>query len=597
MPQAASSLLEDQLKNIFGYNSFRPYQKEIIQSVLEGRDVMAILPTGAGKSLCYQLPAMMLPGTAIVVSPLISLMQDQVVSLFKNGIPAAFLNSSLYAQDIQDVLQHLEDYKLLYVAPERFADPLFIQRLKEVPLSLLVVDEAHCISQWGHAFRAEYRKLSMLRQTFPECPIMALTATATPDVEQDIMQQLLMKNQRLIKGSFDRPNLTIRAQQRIDREKHLKAFLERKKGQSGILYAATRKTVDQLFNQLKTEGWPVGRYHAGLPDQERSQSQHAFLHDETPLMVATVAFGMGIHKPDIRFVVHLDMPKTLEQYYQEIGRAGRDGLPAECLLFYSAQDLMIYKSLLEEMEETPFKQELKRKTDRMYRFCHSIQCRRKELLGYFGEKVQSSTCQSCDNCLDDVDMVDGTVIAQKILSCVFRLHQAFGIHYLADVLRGSKQQAILARGHHELSTYGIMKELSEPEVRYYIESLIQMGFLRLEEGQYPIVKWTESSSQAVKGQLAIQFRKKIFKETKAKPESTAEFDSSLFEKLRQLRTEMAQTERVPPYVVFSDRALQEMASYYPRTEEEFKKINGVGPIKWVKYGDAFLQCIQTYLKK
>ncbi|WP_068470440.1 DNA helicase RecQ [Candidatus Protochlamydia phocaeensis] len=592
--------LEGKLKEIFGYNDFRAYQKEIIQAILAGKDVMAILPTGAGKSLCYQLPAMLLPGTAIVISPLISLMQDQVVSLYKNGIPAAFLNSSLHYQDIQDVLNHLADYKLLYVAPERLADSQFINRLKDIPLSFFVVDEAHCISQWGHSFRGEYRKLSVLKQLFPQCPMMALTATATLDVEKDIISQLAMEQPVLIKGSFDRPNLTIRIHPKIQPEKQVLEFIRQKSQQPGIIYAATRKGVESTFLQLQQAGFQVGRYHAGMTDQERSASQHAFLHDQVTLMVATVAFGMGVHKPDIRFIVHLDMPRTIEQYYQEIGRAGRDGLPAECLMLYGAQDLVIYKVFLEQLEDPSIRQQMKAKTDSMYRLCTSLDCRRKGLLKYFGEAYHSHECGTCDNCIDEDNKIDGTVIAQKILSCVFRMRQNVGGRLVIDVLRGMKNQAVLEKSYQDLSTYGLLADLSEAEVRYYIESLIQMGLIMRTEGQYPILKWTEKSKEVIEGRLPVWFKKKLFQSASAKPAPKRKeaavlyYNEALFESLKQLRMEVAREEQVPPFVIFSDRALQEMATYFPQNQQDFCKINGVGPIKWIKYGLKFLEAVKAF---
>lgn len=589
-----SDQLETKLKEHFGYNTFRAYQKEIITAILDQKDVLAILPTGAGKSLCYQLPAMITPGTAIVISPLISLMQDQVVSLFKNGISAAFLNSSLPYQDMQEVLNNLGEYKLLYVAPERFADPDFIQRLKAIVVSFFIIDEAHCISQWGHSFRPEYRKLSILKETFPCCPIMALTATATPEVEKDIKAQLLMKQPAVMKGSFDRPNLTIRINQRVEGEKQLLEFLQARHQISGIIYAATRKGVDQTYQQLSEGGFNVGRYHAGMTDQERALSQQAFLHDQVMWMVATVAFGMGIHKPDVRFIVHLNMPKTIEQYYQEIGRAGRDGLPAECLMLYGPQDVIIYRSFLEQMEDDAIQKQMRTKIERMYRLCTSVKCRRQGLLLYFGEKCACDDCQRCDNCLDDVEMIDGTLLAQKILSCIFRLNQNVGIKTTIDVLRGSKNQTVLSRRYDQLSTYALLADLSEQEVRYYIESLIHMGYLSLTEGEYPVLKWTSLANEIIKTKGTIQFRKKIFKETKAKKEQILHYDEIFFQQLKELRKEIAQQEHVPPFVVFSDRSLQEMATYFPTTQQAFIKINGVGPIKWVKYGQLFLQAIQAY---
>ncbi|MCE5294318.1 MAG: DNA helicase RecQ [Chlamydiales bacterium] len=595
--------LEEELKRYFGYNTFRPFQTEIIHALMQKRDVLAILPTGAGKSLCYQLPAMLMPGIAIVVSPLISLMQDQVVSLFKNGISAAFVNSSLPPNEIREVLENLSDYKMIYVAPERLVDPDFLEHLKKVQVSFFVIDEAHCISQWGHSFRVEYRKLSLLKEVFPACPVIALTATATHDVEKDIQTQLAMKNPTLIKGSFDRPNLMIRALAKQKPEQQLMAFLKEHENQSGIIYASTRKGVDITYNALSRAGYSVGRYHAGMSEQDRSAMQNAFLHDETTLMVATVAFGMGIHKPDVRFIVHMDMPKSIEQYYQEIGRAGRDGLPAECLMLYGVQDLLVYKSFLEQIDDPAIRQLTRQKTDSMYRYCTSFTCRRFDLLKYFGEKYTKGPCSSCDICLAEFDQIDGTLISQKILSCVFRLKQNAGIRMLTEVLRASKNQAILDRHYDELSTYGLLKEMSEQEVRYYIESLIHQGYLQLSEGEYPVVQWTEKSPTAVKGQESILFIKKVFKAPKEERErfkksqtQVIEYNDEIFQALRALRLEIARDECVPPFVVFSDRALQEMAAHIPTTQDEFCRINGVGPIKWLKYGKPFLKALSAFKK-
>jgi len=593
--------LEDSLKQWFGYNHFRSHQREIIESVLKGHDVLAILPTGAGKSLCYQLPALLSEGTAIVVSPLIALMQDQVVSLFKNGISAAFINSSLPFHEIQEVLNHLSDYKLIYVAPERLVEPQFLARLKEIKLSFFVVDEAHCISQWGHSFRQEYRQLSLLKTHFPHCPVMALTATATRDVEKDIQAQLTMQNPVLIKGSFNRSNLTIRIQAKGQVDQQVQTFLEQQGDRSGIIYTATRKGVEKTYAQLHQQGLAVERYHAGMTDQERSAAQHAFLYDEAKLMVATVAFGMGIHKPDIRFIIHLDMPRTIEQYYQEIGRAGRDGLPAECLMLYSAQDIYIYKRFLEELDDQNIRRQMKLKTDQMMRLCVSNDCRRKDLLHYFGEKITEKECKACDNCLDELEQIDGTILAQKILSCVYRLQQNFGIKMVIDVLRGSKNQAIQQRGFDQLSTYGLLSQQSEQEIRYYIDSLIFQNYLELTSGEYPILKWTAQSTTVVKDQQRVYFKKRLFKipkvaeSVKSKEKVTLHYDEVLYETLRQLRQKKAKQEQVPAYVVFSDRALQEMALYYPQNQQEFIKINGVGPIKWIKYGEEFLQAIKAQL--
>ena len=594
--------LEQQLKNFFGYNDFRIHQKEIIQELLRKNDVLAILPTGAGKSICYQLPALLLEGTAIVVSPLIALMQDQVVSLCKNDIQAAFLNSSVRYSDIQEVLSNLNQYKLLYVAPERFADAVFISSLKNSSISFFVIDEAHCISQWGHSFRGEYRKMSILKETFPNVPIIALTATATRDVEEDIQKQLFMRNPSVIKGGFDRPNLTINITKAEAPFQQLCDLLEKLKDRSGIIYCSTRKGVDTTYESLKQKGYSVGKYHAGLSDSDRAESQHAFLYGHVVLMVATVAFGMGINKPDIRFIIHLNMPQTIEQYYQEIGRAGRDGLPAECFMLYSNQDIVLYKRFSDDLENPVIVQQIKNKIEAMYRLCISQNCRRRELLKYFGDRFERLTCDGCDNCLDEeVELEDQTVIAQKILSCIYRLRQNAGFKLLTDVLQGAKTKQILTQRYDQLSTYGILQDTSREALRFYIDSLLQLNLLAISESDYPVLKWTELTPKVVYNHQPVYFKKMVFGQVKKASlvkktkEATLHFDQKLFAELRILREQIAREENVPPFVVFSDRALQEMAVYYPQTELEMSRINGVGPIKWAKYGQKFIDAIRIYL--
>ena len=408
---------------------------------------------------------------------------------------------------MHSMLSNLSQFKMLFVAPERFSDQNFVGRLKELPLSFFVIDEAHCISQWGHSFRPEYRQLSFLKKTFNR-PVLALTATATPDVERDIQDQLAMQNPHIVKASFDRPNLTIRINQKTDQDKQIGAFLDKHKNESGIIYCSTRKTVDHIYVDLLAEGLKVGRYHAGMSDEERKKAQRDFIHDQVPVMVATIAFGMGIHKPDVRFIVHADMPRTIEQYYQEIGRAGRDGLPAECLMLYTTKDLIIYKSFLDEFTDQELRKSMSQKTEKMYRLCNSSSCRRKDLLRYFGENLQSIGCHSCDNCIDDVEMIDGTIIAQKILSCVYRVNQRFGIKYVIDVLRGSGSQAILSKGHDKLTTYNLMPEYTEQDLRFYIDQLIYLGYLRISDGEYPLLQWTETTREVVSQNGTVKFKKK-----------------------------------------------------------------------------------------
>ncbi|MBA3815278.1 MAG: DNA helicase RecQ [Parachlamydiaceae bacterium] len=591
----ASLELEDQLKAFFGYNAFREHQRDIVRAVMNRQDVVAILPTGAGKSICYQLPAMLMPGLAIVVSPLISLMQDQVLSLTKNGIPAAFLNSSLHFSDIRSVLNNLSDYKLLYIAPERFADQNFVQSLKSTTVSFFAIDEAHCISQWGHAFRPEYRQLSFLKTTFPNSPIIALTATATKDVEKDITAQLAMINPYTIRASFDRPNLTFSIHTKGDTSAQLRRFIDKHPDQSGIIYAATRKTVDETHSELSAQGFSVGKYHAGLSEVERSDGQHRFVHDQCRLMVATVAFGMGIHKPDIRFIVHMDMPRSIEQYYQEVGRGGRDGLPADCLMLYSGQDLRIYQSFLSEIVEEELKRNIKDKTNKMYKLCCTMSCRRKELLHYFDENYRSSNCGGCDNCLDNTELIDETVVAQKILSCVHRLGQRFGAKQVIDVLKGSKAKNVVEKGHDQLSTYGLMSEYSETSLRHYIEMLVELEFLARSEGDYPVLQWTNKSSLVTSGQEKVFLRQKI--QHNAPKALAVEYDRELFTELSTLRHHWAEKTNVPAFVIFGDRTLIEMATSYPTTRAAFLAMNGAGPVKWEKYGQQFLDVIIEYCEK
>lgn len=590
--------LEKPLKSFFGYNTFREHQKEIVSAVLEKKDVVAILPTGSGKSICYQLPALIMPGTAIVVSPLISLMNDQVAALTKNEIPAAYISSSLHYQDVQEVLENLSAYKLLYVAPERLTDPIFLQKLAQLSISFFAIDEAHCISQWGHSFRPEYRQLALLKKNFPNAAIIALTATATSDVQADIIAQLAMTNPYVVKGSFDRQNLTIRIHTKNDPFTQLTEFLRKHPDEAGIIYASKRATVDETHAALKKMGFQVGKYHAGILDAERSQIQHAFLYDQINIMVATVAFGMGINKPNVRYIVHIDMPKTIEQYYQEIGRAGRDGLQAECLMLYSGQDLAIYKSFAANETNDQLRDNLIAKTNKIYNFCTTHDCRRKNLLRYFGETYREDNCKSCDNCLDDIELVDATVIAQKILSCVFHLKQGFGIKHVMDVLRGSKSKPVLSRGHERLSTYNLMSDCSEPNLRYYIDSLIYLQLLKISEGEYPLLQWTEKSRAVISGNEKVSFRQKTFQQPSKKSEPLAlDCDLQLLQILRALRSQLAQKMDVPVFIIFSDRSLMEMCNYFPQSEQAFLRINGVGPTKWIKFGEIFLKTIKQYCEE
>jgi ATP-dependent DNA helicase RecQ len=590
--------LEKANKRIFGFDTFRPYQKEIVEAIVSKKDVLGILPTGAGKSLCYQLPATLMDGTAIVISPLIALMQDQVFSLKKNGISAGFINSSLDYREMQKILRTMSEYKILFIAPERLTED-FLRMLTNIQISFFVIDEAHCISQWGHSFRPEYRNLKILKNNFPNTSITAFTATATTQVEQDIITQLNLHDIKVVKSSFDRKNLIIRLRERNSGKQQMFEFLEKHKNESGIIYVGTRKEADKIYDYLKESNYSVGKYHAGMTQEERAQMQDEFIKDDISVMVATIAFGMGINKPDVRFVLNMTMPRNIEEYYQQIGRAGRDGLSAECLMLYSATDMGMYKRFLIDVEDEAVRSHMFIKIEQMFAFCNSTECRRIELLHYFGEKYEHEKCDSCDTCLDEVEKIDGTIIAQKILSCVYRLRENFGTQYVIDVLRGSKNERLLFNKHDLISTYNLMPEYSKLDIKQYIMSLINMGYLQFGDGEFPTIKLTVKSKNILDGSESVFFRAKQIKD-KIKPDyldskdnkTVSDFD--LFEKLRVLRKKIAQTENVPPYIIFNDKTLKEMSTNCPQNDKTFLDINGVGQVKLKLYGKQFIDLIKDH---
>ena len=588
------------LKRIFGYETYRPQQQEIIEGLIRGEDAFVLMPTGGGKSLCYQIPALHRPGVGIVVSPLISLMKDQVDSLQACGVKAAFYNSSLKASEARRVLAmlHAGNLDLLYVAPERLIGDDFIQRLKDIPIALFAVDEAHCISQWGHDFRPEYSQLGRLRRAFPKIPMIALTATAESHTRQDILDRLYLRHAQSYIASFDRPNIRYTV---VDKSKpfaQLTDFLRSHPGEAGIVYCLSRKRVDDIAEKLVAAGFNAAPYHAGLSTTQRQKVQDDFLKDDVRIMVATVAFGMGIDKSNIRFVVHYDIPKNIESYYQETGRAGRDGLAAEALLLFGYGDIAIARSLIENTHNPERKRIELHKLNAMIAFAEASSCRRRILLGYFDERMEEN-CGNCDICLDPPEMIDVTEDARKALSCVYRVGQRFGMGHVIDVLRGSKKERVLQLGHDHLSTHGIGADKSQDYWGGLLHHLIYRGFLRQDVGNYSVLTLTDAARPVLRGEQYLTMampRVKIIGRSKAsrRKSSDADYDEELFQRLRALRKILADAAGVPPFVIFSDKSLAGMAVEQPTDDEAFLNIHGVGTHKLERYGKQFLAEIRRY---
>ena len=575
-------------------------QQEAMGHLCTGRDVIVVLPTGGGKSLCYQAPAVVGSGVAVVVSPLISLMKDQVDALTECGVPAARIDSSLSPHERGDAMErlHKKQLKLLYVSPERLVSDEFGAMLREQALSFIAIDEAHCISMWGHDFRPEYRRLGSLRKVFPGVTLGAYTATATEQVRLDIAEQLQLKDPAVLVGSFDRPNLLYKVEPRGHIVKQVREVLDRHKGESGIIYCIRRRDVEEMCKTLVSHGYRAAPYHAGMADEDRKKSQDDFISEQVDTIVATIAFGMGIDKSNVRYVVHAGMPKSLEHYQQESGRAGRDGLEAECCLFFSGGDYGVWKTLLNDME--PQAKEIALvKLARMYGYCTEGVCRRRTILGYFGQPPQQSDCGGCDVCLGHVDVMDDAlVIAQKILSCVLRLGQKFGGGYTALVLTGSQDQRVLENRHDNLSTYGLLKEHEKRAVHGWIEQLAGQGFLE-KTGEYNVLSVTADGYRALKGETAPRLLRPARKPerqrtAKASTESWEGVDQGLFDALRKLRSTLARERGVPAYIVFGDAALRDMARRRPSTLDRFLDVKGVGRTKCEQYGRIMVDQIRSY---
>ncbi|QWG84291.1 DNA helicase RecQ [Bacillus mycoides] len=582
---------QELLASYFGYSSFRRGQDETIKNVLDGKDTVCIMPTGGGKSICYQIPALVFEGTTLVISPLISLMKDQVDTLVQNGISATYINSSISITEANQRIQLAKQghYKLLYVAPERLDSMEFVDQLIDMKIPMIAIDEAHCISQWGHDFRPSYLHIHRILGYLPEKPlVLALTATATPQVREDICNTLGINQENTIMTTFERENLSFSVIKGQDRNAYLADYIRQNQKESGIIYAATRKVVDQLYEDLGKAGVSVSKYHAGMSDHDRNEQQELFLRDEISVMVATSAFGMGIDKSNIRYVIHYQLPKNMESYYQEAGRAGRDGLDSECILLYSSQDVQVQRFLIDQSTgESRFSNELE-KLQNMTDYCHTEQCLQSFILQYFGEEPKED-CGRCGNCTDDRESIDVTRESQMVLSCMIRTNQRFGKQMIAQVLTGSKNKKVIEFNFHTLPTYGLLSNRSVKEVSEFIEFLISDELIAVEHGTYPTLKVTEKGKEVLLGKENVLRKERV--ETRQIVQ-----DHPLFEVLREVRKEIAQGEGVPPFVIFSDQTLKDMCAKMPQSDSELLTVKGIGEHKLVKYGSHFLQAVQHFIE-
>lgn len=594
------------LKKVFGYSSFRKGQQEIIEAVTSGRDALGIMPTGAGKSLCYQIPAILCGGTAIIISPLISLMKDQVDALVQNGVSAASINSAVDWETASDIFREVRQGRvsLLYVAPERLEGEGFAEFLRSIDIGLVVVDEAHCVSQWGHDFRPSYLNIAPVIASLPKRPtVAAFTATATPEVRDDIISQLALREPFTLTTGFDRENLFFHVEHPADKNAALIQYVRQFPEVSGIVYASTRKNVESICERLRGHGINAVRYHAGLSDEERRRNQESFIYDRASIMVATNAFGMGIDKSNVRYVIHYNMPSNLDAYYQEAGRAGRDGLPADCILFYGSKDIMTARFFIAQSPEET-RPAAYRKLQAMVDYCHTNNCLRGYILSYFGESGVPEKCSACGNCTNEIERVDITVEAQKILSCVYRMAQAsggckYGSVMLVNVLRGSKREEVRRLGFDKISTWGLLKEHSAQNVHEMINFLISENYLQMENSDYPVLSFTERTMPFLRSATPLIMRRTEERAQKAerlkkRAKSVEIVRSELFEELRALRRAIATEEGVPPYVVFTDKTLSAICDMLPTDEEEFLEVPGVGATKLERYGEAFIDAVNDW---
>jgi ATP-dependent DNA helicase RecQ len=586
------------LKEYFGHDNFRQLQEEAVDATLNAQDLLMILPTGGGKSLCYQLPSLLLDGVSVVISPLLALMHDQVVALRANGISAAMINSMLSIEEIKEVEQKLlkGEIKLLYIAPERLSSDYFLSFLKRLKINFFVVDEAHCVSEWGHEFREDYRKLSLLKEHFTNTPIAAFTATATKIVEQDIINNLSLNNPVQLRGSLFRENLTINVDYKIgDGKKQLLEFIDSRRGEAGIVYTLSRKSTESIASFLQKNGIKAKAYHGALSSEVKNQTYAEFVSDEIDVVVATIAFGMGIDKSNIRYVVHLSLPKSIESYYQEIGRAGRDGLSSQTLLLFSMQDVVAQKSFIDPLSASEHKMNTLNKLDYMVKYANSELCRHQQIAKYFDDNINE--CKSlCDNCLNiEREVVDITVDVQKLLSAIYRTKESFGVHYIVDILRGSKDKRILENEHDKLSVYNIGSNYQKPQWLSIANRALELELVDI--GEFKVYKITSKGLKFLKSKEQINIRKERLSKKSYKDKRVVaqdlDYNQSIFNTLRELRKEIAIKENIPPYIVFSDKSLKDMASKLPQTKEQMLEVHGVGEVKYKRYGERFLELLNS----